>query len=212
MIKYEEIKKEKKSLVYSDKMKDHLEDLMSGFTHGRAKKWSKNRSFYRFYIFDESFKIVVAPTRNVNKDLPLYYDDIYAASWVINSYYHHLDCRTTLRVIFKLCTLFEKYKTQEFLERLAAIAKRKNIDPKTLRYNSYIRNGIWHTDFIENDEEKYNVMVDEITETAIKELNIKKDKFGATYYVVKNMTHSLLGCLLDSDEEKLSLEWYYRKK
>ena len=95
---------------------------------------------------------------------------------------------------------------------MAAIAKRKNIDPKTLRYNSYIRNGIWHTDFIENDEEKYNVMVDEITETAIKELNIKKDKFGATYYVVKNMTHSLLGCLLDSDEEKLSLEWYYRKK
>lgn len=203
---------EKPPLVYNDKMKDHLEDLMSGFTHGRAKKWSKNRTFYRFSIFDESFKIVVAPTRNINRVPQVYYDDNYAAAWVINSYYHHLDCRTTLRAIFKLCTLFGKYKTQEFLEGLAAIAKRKDIDPKKLRYDSYIRNGIWHTDFVENDEEKYNVMVDEITEAAINEFNIKQDKYGATYYVVRNMTHSLLGCLLDSNEDALSLGWYYRKK
>jgi len=205
-------KKEKKPLVYTNKMKDHLENLMSGFTHSRAKKWSKNRTFFRFSIFDESFKIVVAPTRNINRVLPVYYDDDYAAAWIINSYYHHLDCRTTLRAIFKLCSLFEKYKTQDFLRRLAAIAKRKNIDPKTLRYDSYIRNGIWHTDFIENDEEKYNVMVDEITEAAIREFNIKQDKFGATYYVVRNMTHSLFGCLLYSNEDELSLGWYYWKK
>ena len=34
----------KKPLVFTNKMKDHLEDLMSRFTHGRAKKWSKNRT------------------------------------------------------------------------------------------------------------------------------------------------------------------------
>lgn len=200
-----------KPLVYTNRMKDHLEDLMSGFTHGRAKKWNKNRTFYRFSIFDESFKIVVAPTRNVNRVPQVYYDEVYAAAWVINSYYHHLDCRTTLRVIFKLCTLFGKYKTQEFLESLAAIAKQKNIDPKTLRYNSYFRNGIMHIDFLENEDDKYNVMVDEITEAAIKEFNIKQDKFGVTYYVVRNMTHSLLGCLLENNEERLSLGWYYKK-
>lgn len=68
-----------------------------------------------------------------------------------------------------------------------------------------------HIDFLENEDDKYNVMVDEITEAAIKEFNIKQDKFGATYYVVRNMTHSLLGCLLENNEERLSLGWYYKK-
>jgi hypothetical protein len=70
-----------------------------------------------------------------------------------------------------------------------------------------MKNGIWYTDFVENDMETYNVMVDEITEAAIREFNIKQDKFGATYYVVRNMVHSLLACLL----EELTLNWYYRK-
>ena len=94
---------------------------------------------------------------------------------------------------------------------MAAIAKRKGIDPNTLRYNSYTRNGIWHTDFIENDLEKYNAMVSEITETAIQEFNIKEDKYGVTYYVVKKMAHTLMACLLDSNGEELTLNWHYRK-
>lgn len=204
-------KKEKKPHVYTNKMKDHLEDLMSGFTYGRCKKWSRNKSFYRFCIADESFKIVVAPTRCINKSTKVYYDDIYAAAWVINSYYQHLSPQNTLKAIFKLCDLIDKYETQEFLERLAIIAKQKNTDPKILQYKSYMKNGIWYTDFVENDMETYNVMVDEITEAAIREFNIKQDKFGATYYVVRNMVHSLLACLLDNNGEELTLNWYYRK-
>ena len=47
---------------------------------------------------------------------------------------------------------------------------------------------------------------------AIQELCPHKDAFGATYYVIRNMVHSLLGCMLDSDGDNLKYECLYRKK
>lgn len=92
----------KKPLIYTDEMKDQLEKLMSGFTYGRAMRWSTNKTFYRFSIAGDSHKIVVAPTRCVNKAPVVYYDDKYSAAWVINSYYHRLNPKATLKAVFKL--------------------------------------------------------------------------------------------------------------
>ena len=201
----------KRPLVYTDDMKDQLEKLMSGFTYGRAKKWSTNKSFYRFRIAGDSLKIVVAPTRCVDKTPVVYYDDKYAATWVINSYYHRLNPKATLKVIFKIGELTDKYETQDFLNRLATIAKQKCIDPKKLEFKSYIKNGIWFTDYVDADKEKYVLMINEITDTAIKEYKIKQDKIGIAYYVVRNMAHTLMASLIDNEGGELTLKWYYRK-
>lgn len=80
-----------------------------------------------------------------------------------------------------------------------------------MEYKNYIKNSILHTDFVNADKEKYIMMVDEITESAIKEYNIKPDKYGITYYVVKNMVYNLMACLLDNEEGELTLEWFYIK-
>lgn len=80
-----------------------------------------------------------------------------------------------------------------------------------MEYKNYIKNRIWHTDFADADKEKYVMMVDEITETVIKEYDIKQDKYGITYNVVRNMVHNLMACLLDSEKSELTLEWFYRK-
>lgn len=136
------MKNQKKPLIYTDEMKDKLEEIMSGFTYGRSMRWSTNKTFYRFSIAGDSLKIVVAPTRCVDKVPIVYYDDIYSAAWVINSYYHRLNPKATLKAVFKIGELRDKYETQDFLNQLATIAKQKEIDPKMLEYKNCINNRI----------------------------------------------------------------------
>lgn len=146
-------------------MKDHLELVMSGFTYIRCEKWNSKKTFYRFSIGSLDFKIVLYPTRCVDKTHIVYYDDNYSASWIVNSYYHHLNCAQTLRAVKTICALQDRYENLEFLDYLAGVAKRMSIDPRVLcSYRNYNKSFL-RFDFIDSDEVKYYKMADELTKS-----------------------------------------------
>ena len=170
-------------------------------------RWYKNYSYARFRIFDNSYKIIFDTSFHPKEEshkvfykgkwttfgqIPVYwYND-----WVINAtnWFDTLD--EIAYISYDINDWLAMYETQEQMEQLAAVIGAEEIDYKSLGYeysmigDSYC---IYHSDDFEE-------ALDDFACKFIAHLDLKDDKFGVLYQVMKYLARHICDCIIDEKE------------
>ena len=199
---------ERKPLFFTETRRKQLESYLSGFTFLRRLKWNTNKSFVTFLIGALPFKVVTAPNRSVDITKVVYYNDCPRCGWVINAYTFHLSSPSIIKAIRTICDLMDKYDSLDTYMKIQDIAKRNNLDPMILRHKCFEVKGEIVLDIPDSETGKRNKMVTKLTDKTIEELHIEADRYGATYYIIKNIAMSFIAdtlCGLKPSEDGFNI-------
>lgn len=195
-------------LQFDDRLKRRLYFRLKRLDYVKYLRWYKNESYLGFRIYDNSYKIIVSPSfkpyekfRHYNseewilyKPVPIWDD----GSFVINATQFYDSLEEIIDTCIDINNWMVKYYNNEGLNKMAEYADSQNMDPTVLDY-----------DYIKKEEgfsichgEKLEKLIDELAQKYIAHLNLKDNRFGALFEVMKIMASFIFDYTIDEKERK----------
>ena len=69
------------TILFEELFKDDLWYELKGLEYVKYLRWNKDKSYLRFHIYNQTFKVIVSESYKPFEDLPVFIDD----DWVINA-------------------------------------------------------------------------------------------------------------------------------
>ncbi len=195
-------------LKFNDRLKRRLYFRLKRLDHVKYLRWYKDESYLGFRIHDNSYKIIVSPSyrpyekfRHYNSEEWIFYKPVPVwndGAFVINAtqFYDTLD--EIIVTCIEINNWMVDYYNVAELNKMAEYADSQNMDPTVLDYD-YIKK---ERGFSICHGEKLEELIDELAHNYIAHLNLKDNRFGALFEVVKMMASVIFDYTIDEKERK----------
>lgn len=186
-------KKDRKLLELTSVTEWQLWHCFEVYDFVKYQRWYKGRSYFRFRIFDNSFKIIISPSYKPFSSQTIHYD----GSWVINATQWYGTEDELLQTCVDIHNWWVKYYTEEEMAKMAEFADADNINYEEIGYEYIMKPdgafSICHSDALD-------AMANDLAKRYIEHLHLKDNRFGALYEVMSVLTHILYDCTIDEKE------------
>lgn len=170
-------------------------------------RWYKDKSYLRFKIFDESYKIITSESHQPYDDFREYRDGSWdtcgqypfyfsGKAWIVNAIRFYNSANDIVQTCIAINNYLHRYDDDEYMDKMLDFAKSQNFDPTTFDYD-YIKRDAGFS--ISHDDE-YEEAIDDFTGKFISHLGLKRDKYGALFLVMKVLVQSVFDFAIDEYE------------
>lgn len=184
------------TLRFNEAMKDELYWRLKRYDEIKYLRWHKDKSYLRFYIYDNAYQIVVSPQYKTLDHLPVSFNGIY----VINATDWFKSIEEIEETVIRINNFDFICFTDEKSKEMSDYASTLNIDATKLGYD-YINRGDKGFSISHSDE--FDKVLDEFVEKYMKHFNITNGKFDVELQIVKLMAQTMFDYQVHEKEKQL---------
>lgn len=177
-------------------MKEDLYWRLKRYDEIKYLRWYKDKSYLRFYIYDNAYQIIVSPLCKPFEHLPVSYD----GGYVINATDWFTSTEEIEETVIRIHNFDFISFTDEKSEEMADYAAALKIDVTKLGYD-YINRG--DKGFSISHSDDFDKVLDDFVDKYMKHFNIENGKFDVELQIVKLMAGAMLDHQVDERERQL---------
>ena len=183
------------TILFEELFKDDLWYELKGLEYVKYLRWNNDKSYLRFHIYNQTFKVIVSESYKPFEDLPVFIDD----DWVINATKWYSNVEEIIDTVVDIINWLIDFFNYKERQKMADYAESNGMNPYNLGYQ-YVKK---KHGFCISHSPEFNELVDELARQYIAHLKLQDNKFGALFQIMRVNASIIFDSLIDEKERAL---------